>query len=259
MDYYKKIKITFLSYFKHSLYNASVDYKRKEKKLNQNRMKHLSLETENKIIEIFKKDFLCLPFALMICFGLRASELVGLQWKDINFQKRMIYLERSYQRIRKYDFDGEDVNCIGSQLEITELKSDTSYRNIPMREDAYMILQYIYKNNKERFEKVNLDDHVFLNENGDNLTTECMRLRIDRNLNALGISEEKITSHRFRHTFATRLYKAHVDIRVIQELLGHASPDTTEIYLHVEEEDKTNAIKQAEQYYKENNMLQYAI
>lgn len=54
--------------------------------------------------------------------------------------------------------------------------------------------------------------------------------------------DEKLTPHKLRHTFATRLHQAQVDIKTIQELLGHASIATTQIYTHVEDSQKREAV-----------------
>ena len=53
---------------------------------------------------------------------------------------------------------------------------------------------------------------------------------------------KKLTPHKLRHTFATILFQNAVDIKTIQELLGHASIATTQIYTHVEDEQKRDAV-----------------
>ncbi|MFP4365174.1 MAG: tyrosine-type recombinase/integrase, partial [Spirochaetia bacterium] len=55
-------------------------------------------------------------------------------------------------------------------------------------------------------------------------------------------AEKKLTPHKLRHTFATSLFRNKVDIKTIQELLGHASIATTQIYMHVEDEQKREAV-----------------
>jgi len=53
---------------------------------------------------------------------------------------------------------------------------------------------------------------------------------------------KKVTPHKLRHTFATRLHQEQVDIKTIQELLGHASIATTQIYTYVEDSQKREAV-----------------
>jgi integrase/recombinase XerD len=73
---------------------------------------------------------------------------------------------------------------------------------------------------------------VFLTRRGTPFAKKTMWLRIKRRARLAGI-ERNITPHMLRHSFATHLLDHGADLRVIQELLGHASIATTEIYTHV--------------------------
>lgn len=75
-------------------------------------------------------------------------------------------------------------------------------------------------------------DHLFINKFGDPLSTQAVRNIVDKYVLLAGI-KRKITPHSFRHTFATLLLEEGVDLRFIQEYLGHSSISTTQIYLHV--------------------------
>lgn len=74
--------------------------------------------------------------------------------------------------------------------------------------------------------------HFFANQAGHALSDQSVRRMINR-YSALAAIELHITPHMFRHTFATSLLEADVDIRYIQEMLGHSSINITEIYTHV--------------------------
>ena len=71
-----------------------------------------------------------------------------------------------------------------------------------------------------------------MNQNGSPLSDQSVRRLINR-YSTLASIDLHITPHMFRHTFATSLLEADVDIRYIQEMLGHSSINVTEIYTHV--------------------------
>lgn len=74
---------------------------------------------------------------------------------------------------------------------------------------------------------------VFLNARGERMSADSMRKRFDRMLVQAGISGDGATPHTVRHTFATELLEGGADLRSVQEMLGHASLSTTQIYTHV--------------------------
>ncbi|MDE6634983.1 MAG: tyrosine-type recombinase/integrase, partial [Lachnospiraceae bacterium] len=75
-------------------------------------------------------------------------------------------------------------------------------------------------------------NNFFVNQSGRPLSEQSVRRMINKYTNIAGI-DQHITPHMFRHTFATSLLEADVDIRYIQEMLGHSSINITEIYTHV--------------------------
>jgi len=73
---------------------------------------------------------------------------------------------------------------------------------------------------------------VFLNRGGGRLSVRGLRRLIDKYLGRLAL-DRRVTPHGLRHSFATHLLDAGADIRAVQEMLGHASLSTTQIYTHV--------------------------
>lgn len=137
--------------------------------------------------------------------GVRVSELVGLNWNDIDFQLGI-------------------VRVVGK---------GSKERIIPIGEVA---LQALREHSLEVARKWGRAAKgaapVFLNRRGDRITTRSVARIVEKRLQAAGIHVQ-VGPHGLRHTFATHLLNGGADLRVIQELLGHASLSTTQRYTHV--------------------------
>lgn len=110
------------------------------------------------------------------------------------------------------------------------------------------VLQLLQEYKKE-FEK-EIEGNFFVNRYGEPLSTQSVRLMIQSYTQASGIGQH-ITPHMIRHSFATLLLEKGVDIRIIQQLLGHASIVTTQIYTNVASEQKKKIL---EMYHPRNEM-----
>jgi integrase/recombinase XerD len=155
----------------------------------------------------------CMIEVLYGC-GLRVSELIDLKISNINFKE-------SYLKV-----DG---------------KGDKS-RFVPLAHfTAKLIKQYItevrskYKINKK------CEDILFLNSRGSAMSRVIVFIIIKELTEKAGINK-KISPHTFRHSFATHLLQNGADLRYIQEMLGHSSITTTEIYTHLKNEELRDVI-----------------
>lgn len=94
------------------------------------------------------------------------------------------------------------------------------------------ILKLLRKYYMENAEKISACGYFFVNARGNRFSEQSIRLMLVKYLRMAGI-ERKVTPHMFRHSFATYLIEEGVDISCIQQILGHSSINTTQIYIHV--------------------------
>lgn len=159
---------------------------------------------------------------LLFMTGIRISELCDLQQEDVNLTEGTI---RVYGKGSK-----ERIIPIGNQ-EVLKL----------LRE---------YDHCLQRKEQ----SFFFLNRYGDRVSPQAVRLMIKKNVKRAKISMH-ITPHMIRHSFATLLLEQDVDIRIIQNLLGHSSIVTTQIYTHVAAEKKRHVLEEKHP----RNHMQFAV
>jgi site-specific recombinase XerD len=83
---------------------------------------------------------------------------------------------------------------------------------------------------------------LFISGQGRRIGTRAVQMRVDKFIAAAGLDPSKYSPHKLRHTAATLMYRAGVDVRTLQQVLGHENLGTTQIYTHVGDEQ----IKEAE-------------
>ena len=119
-------------------------------------------------------------------------------------------------------------------LKINDVKNDGSLRVIgkgrkerilPMTDQAYKIISLWLKSNRKEFLKDNDNQFIFLGVRGQQIT--------DREVRRVVKLITGTFPHNIRHTFATHVLDGGADLRVVQELLGHSDPGTTQIYTHI--------------------------
>ena len=155
----------------------------------------------------------CILEVLYGC-GLRVSELVDLKISNINFKE-------NYLRV-----DG---------------KGDKT-RFVPFTDFTGKILADYILNVRTKIEvQKKYEDFVFLNRRGSSMSRVMVFIIVKELAEKAGIIK-KISPHTFRHSFATHLLQNGADLRYIQELLGHSSITTTEIYTHLKTEELREVI-----------------
>ena len=146
--------------------------------------------------------------------GLRVSELIDIRISDLHFREEMI-----------------SVTGKGDKQRLVPIGS-SARKQI----DMYRMNVRVHISPKK-----NCDDILFLSRNGGKLSRQMVFLMIRKQAELCGI-RKKISPHTFRHSFATHLVQNGADLRAVQELLGHVSISTTEIYTHLDSDDLRSVI-----------------
>ncbi len=180
--------------------------------------KCLDLEQVQKLLDApGDSDVLCARDKAMLevlySTGIRVSELVGLEAGDLDLVEGVLRVTGKGRKDR--------LTPIGSQA----IKALQRYFDL--------------KNTDPRMQGATTAK-IFLNKHGQALSTRSVRRKLDKYLVAAGL-DPGISPHTLRHSFATHLLNNGADLRSVQELLGHQSLSTTQIYTHL----TTNRIKEA--------------
>lgn len=140
--------------------------------------------------------------------GLRVSELINLQLSNVNFKEGYLKVVGKGNKERLAPMGGRAIKYLS--IYINQVRN---YQNIRKKDE----------------------DIVFLNNRGTKLTRVMIFLIIRKLTAEIGL-KKKISPHTFRHSFATHLIEGGADLRAVQEMLGHESITTTEIYTHLDKE-----------------------
>ena len=118
-----------------------------------------------------------------------------------------------------------DINLIDGTIRIFGKGSKERIMCLTNESVLKLLTEYINTQN-------NTSNYMFINRLGNRLSEQSIRNMVNNYACAAGVTQH-ITPHMFRHTFATALHDEDVDIRYIQQLLGHSSISTTQIYTHI--------------------------
>lgn len=180
----------------------------------------------------FKHAYL---FIFLANTGLRAGEALALTWSNVDMEKRLIHICQNASRVKNRTADGQKYETI-----ITTVKTKSGNRIIPCNDKAFEALCW-FKNYQQNHHVHS--DYVFCNKFGDMLKQEALPKILRPVLSAAGVPYKNV--HAFRHTFASNLIQAGVDIKVVSQLLGHHSVKITyDTYVHTSIDNAINAVNQ---------------
>src|SRR5699024_6899986 len=187
--------------------------------------KYLSLDDSKKLLSVTadendenkERDYAIIT--LFLNCGLRLSELVGINISNIDF----------------------------SENRLTVIGKGNKERTIYLNEACIKAIQdYLSVRPKEgvKVDSKGSNKALFLSKRKERISNRMVQYIVERELMKAGLDTSKYSTHKLRHTAATLMYQyGHVDIRALQELLGHESIATTEIYTHVSNEQVRDAVE----------------
>lgn len=152
---------------------------------------------------------------VMYATGMRVSELVGLKLSDLHLSLGLV------QTLGKGDKE----------------------RIIPLGDYAIQWLERYLDEARPLLVANPSETHVFVNHHGTGLSRQGIWKNLKQLVREAGINKE-VTPHTLRHSFATHLLENGADLRIVQELLGHADISTTQIYTHITKKRMTDVYKQ---------------
>ena len=112
------------------------------------------------------------------------------------------------------------------------------------------VLDILRKSYAENEPEIKKSGYFFINNRGNRYTEQSIRLMLKKYTLKAGI-QRKITPHMFRHSFATYLIEEGVDVSCVQQILGHSSIKTTQIYIHVAAKKQADILREL---HPRNNM-----
>lgn len=191
-------------------------------------------------------------FTVLLGTGMRIGEALGLRWCDCDFEEGIIHVTHAllYKQ-------GEDGNY---RYRISAPKTEAGFREIPMFDEVKAALQRERgkrKSKKKKFVVDGYSDFVFLNNNGQVYTQSFVYDTIqgittsyNKEEYAKALEEKrepcylpKISAHILRHTFCTRMCEQNINIKVLQDVMGHRNIRTTmETYAKAFRDKKVEAV-----------------
>jgi tyrosine recombinase XerC len=185
---------------------ASIRMPKQEKRL----PKFLEVEQVNKLLQTPDDNTLLgardrAMLEVMYSTGIRVSELVDLNTADIDFEAQLVHVRGKGKK----------------------------QRNAPIGPTALGAIQRYVEHRRADPRHATSDvQALFVNKHGQRLSTRSVRRKLDKYLAIAGL-DPSISPHTLRHSFATHMLDKGADLRSVQELLGHQSLSTTQIYTHV--------------------------
>lgn len=175
---------------------------------------------------------------LIMYTGMRVSEAIGLQWKDVDLERREIAVNQSLAMIREEKDEGSSYS-----YKVKAAKTKDSKRKLLLPDKAIEALLYF------RQYYTNEDDFVCVNaKNQNHYTRRQIERSMERIVHNSRCQEKNYTPHSLRHGYGSILLSMGTDIKIVSELLGHSDVSFTyNVYIGIFDRDKHDAVMKLNQ------------
>lgn len=171
---------------------------------------------------------------LIIYTGMRVSEAIGLQWKNVDIEKKEINIDHSLAMVREESADGQNHYRYVEKA----AKTKDSIRKIPLPNKALEVIHY--------FEQYHTSDNDYIcvnDKNRNHYTKRQIERTLERIVQNSQCKNKAFTPHSLRHGYGSILLSKGIDIKIVSELLGHSDISFTyNVYIDVFEKDKQAAV-----------------
>ena len=214
-------------------------------KMEQKEIRFFTLEEQKRFIDALPDSTGGRALYFILGTGIRAGELAGLRWSDIDGDTFTV--NQTIQRIRDFTADADN----RSLLHAGTPKTKAGRRTIPLPPKMQEVLQI--QRRRQRADKIAAgkdwvpNDLVFCTETGTPYEGRNLARVLHRTLKEIGLPPMGV--HALRHTFATRAVESGMDLRTLSEILGHTKVSLTlQLYAHSTMETKVEAMNCIEKY-----------
>lgn len=197
----------------------------------------------------FPKYKLGFAFIFLIFTGLRIGEMIALRWKDIDFDKNTILINKSISRVINENYDENNIELMKQKSIPKYIDEEGSTKNyklrvVPMNVQARNAALLMYKYAKYKDD----DDFVIAVRGGgcNNITNTTKQLKL-----VLKNSKTTVTTggmHILRHTCASLLFEQGLRVEIIASILGNSPEVCRETYVHFSERQRSEAISQIPEF-----------
>ena len=185
--------------------------------------------------EYISRDAIVVMFLLNT--GLRVGELLALEWNDIDFEEKIVHINKTLQS-NVINFENWEVAGYSNRIK-KSAKTKAGIRVLPLNETTIWYLQELRSYDKRHGIT---SGHVATTRIGQRVTARNMQRSLTRLVKRAGINKN-VTLHTLRHTYGSTLLRRGVPIEVVSSLMGHANISITyNKYIHVLHEERVKAV-----------------